>query len=241
MPWISKIEPSRDREENIRDCFGDQTVNFEYPNNAMDDVSGIADKSNKFANFLTVSQKYGLTCVYIFHIVYPTRKNWQMILSQTKIFNFFPASVQASSVIKLLSSFASRYKNTYISNRNLWISQLYYEISNSRQKNCLTIDTRDVNELGRAKFRTKAESGIEQICYYNRNRKDTCFNCFLAVRKQTSSPFEITFSIVKVTDNANRQNVIYSEISDELSDFKNDNVQRTTQRVSENDSVRGKK
>lgn len=39
----------------------------------MDDVSGLADKSGKFANFLTVSQKYGLSCVYIFHIIYPTR------------------------------------------------------------------------------------------------------------------------------------------------------------------------
>ena len=30
----------------------------------MDDVSGLADKSNKFANFLTISRKYGVTCVY---------------------------------------------------------------------------------------------------------------------------------------------------------------------------------
>lgn len=31
--WISKIEVSRDREENIRNCFPDQVVNFDYPNN----------------------------------------------------------------------------------------------------------------------------------------------------------------------------------------------------------------
>ena len=30
---------------------------------AMDGVSGLADKSDEFANFLTVSRKYGLTCV----------------------------------------------------------------------------------------------------------------------------------------------------------------------------------
>ena len=40
------------------------------------------------------------------------------------------------------------------------------------QKQCLTIDTRDVNGLGPAKFRPKADSGTEQICYYNRNKKD---------------------------------------------------------------------
>ena len=59
----------------------------------MDDVSGLADKSDKFANFLAVSRKYGITCVYIFRTMYPTRQNWQMIMSQTKIFNFFPGSV----------------------------------------------------------------------------------------------------------------------------------------------------
>ena len=129
--WISKIELSKDREDNIRNCFTDQILTFQYPNNieefdnllekyrlkkgqyiennlaenmiidkviVMDDVSGLADKSDEFANFLTVSRKYGITCVYIFHTMYPTRQNWQMIMSQAKIFNFFPGSVQASSI-----------------------------------------------------------------------------------------------------------------------------------------------
>ena len=68
----------------------------------MDDIQGLADKSENFANFLTVSRKF--TYVYIFHTIYPTRNNWQMILSQTKIFNIFPGSIQASSVIKMLTS-----------------------------------------------------------------------------------------------------------------------------------------
>ena len=91
-----------------------------------------------------------------------------MILSQTKIFNFFSGSVEALSISKILSSFASRYKNNHIT--DLWINRLYNEISNSRQKQWLTIDKRDVNELGPANFRTQADSGTEQICYYNRNK-----------------------------------------------------------------------
>ena len=31
------------------------------------------------------------------------------------------------------------------------------------------MDTRNVNELGLAKFRTQADNGTEQICYYNKN------------------------------------------------------------------------
>ena len=58
----------------------------------MDYVLGLVCKSEAFANFLTVSIKCGLICVYVFHTIYPTRQNWQMILAQTKIFNIFPGS-----------------------------------------------------------------------------------------------------------------------------------------------------
>ena len=115
---MSKITLSKDRENNIRECFIDEEMNFKYPNNTdefddllnyfqrqkaphnenylgenikldrlivMDDVSGLADKSETFADFPAVSRKFGSTCVYIFHTIYPTRQNWQMILAQTKI------------------------------------------------------------------------------------------------------------------------------------------------------------
>ena len=60
----------------------------------------------------------------------------------------------------------------------------------------------------------------------------------MAVRKQISSPLEINFPVIKVIDSTNRQDLIYSEISEELSDFKNEKVQRTVQKISESDSVR---
>ena len=118
----------------------------------MDNVSSVANRSEKFANFLTVSQKYGLTCVYIFHTIYPTRQHWQMILPLTKIFNFFPGSVQAAAISRIFLYFDSRYEHNYIPHRDIWINRLYFEISNSRQKQCLTIDTRDANDLGPAKI-----------------------------------------------------------------------------------------
>ena len=57
----------------------------------MDDVSGLADKSEDFSNFLTVSRKYGFSCVYVFHTIYPGRQSWEMIMAQTHIFNIFLA------------------------------------------------------------------------------------------------------------------------------------------------------
>ena len=49
----------------------------------MDDVSGLADRCEDFSNFLTVSGKYGFSCVYVFHTIYPGRQSWGMIMSQT--------------------------------------------------------------------------------------------------------------------------------------------------------------
>ena len=68
----------------------------------------------------------------------------------------------------------------------------------------MTIDTRDVNDLGPAKFRTQTDSNQEQICYHNRNKRDTSFNSFLAVRKQTSANGDITFSTAKIIDKRNK-------------------------------------
>ena len=59
------------------------------------------------------------------------------------------------------------------------------------------------------------------------------------MRKQTLSVTEIIFSIVNVIDKTNRSNAIYCDINDELSDFKNDNVQYklSVRRISEGSTV----
>ena len=58
------------------------------------------------------------------------------------------------------------------------------------------------------------------------------------MRKQTTTS-KIIFSIVNLIDKTNRNDNIYFEINDELSDFNKDNVQykRPIQRVSESDIV----
>ena len=41
----------------------------------LDDASGLADKSQDFSNFLTVTRKYGFSCLYVFHTIYPGRQS----------------------------------------------------------------------------------------------------------------------------------------------------------------------
>ena len=52
------------------------------------------------------------------------------------------------------------------------------------------------------------------------------------MRKETSYPSEINFSILKVIDNVNKHDSINFDTNDELSDFENDIIQQTIYRVS---------
>ena len=108
----------------------------------MDNVSGLADKSNDFASFLTVSRKFCYICLYIFHIIYPTKSIWQMILSQTKIFNIFPSTIHLSNILKILTNICDRDTINYTPARDLWIKRLYLSLSNESKYSCLTLDCR---------------------------------------------------------------------------------------------------
>ena len=127
-------------------------------------------------------------------------------------------------MVKILTSYCNRYTYKYITHRDLWLNRLYFEISNSSEKKCLTIDIRHVNNLGPSKFRTGVKNDKEQTCYFNYNKKDRAFNRLLAVRKETSAN-EIVFSIVSLMDKSNRFEYIYYKLGDELREFDDDRVQ----------------
>ena len=122
---------------------------------------------------------------------------------QTHIFNFFPGSIHSSRILKTLSPFASRQKNSYIPNQQIWLNRLYFQISNSKEKKCLTIDTREINELGPGKFRTDAQDALEQTCYFNRNKSNSHFTSYIAKRL---SPENHVFYISKLNLDFNLDN-----------------------------------
>ena len=124
----------------------------------MDDVSGIADISKKFSTFLTVSRKYGYSCVYAFHIITPSSQIWQKIISQTNIFNIFPASVPFNSVSKIIQSNCILQGKKYVPVRSLWLSRVFNDLANSHEKHCLTIDCGYSNRNGLRRFRSLAEN-----------------------------------------------------------------------------------
>ena len=166
----------------------------------FDDVSGLADDSKKFASFLTVARKYNYSCVYVFHTIYTEKSNWKTILSQTNIFNIFPASVPINSVKKILELGCIRKTNKYIPQASLWISRLFIELANKNYKVCLTLDCSNINIDGPGKFRTKADDPETQFCYFNNTRDEQVYNRFISKRIKGEKNFKNNhlFEIVEV-------------------------------------------
>ena len=124
--------------------------------------------------------------VYVFHMIYPTRSNWQMILSRKKFLTYFLALYRPFPWLKLcLLTVTDTRTSTYRTGTFGWTASI------------LTIDTRHVNNLGPRKFRTGEKNDKKQVCHYNDNKKDRAFNHVLAVRKQTSTD-AIIFSIANL-------------------------------------------
>ena len=117
---------------NESDGFGEKTTREQLI--VMDNVSGLADESKKFASFLTIARKFNYTCVYIFHIIYSEKWIWRTILSQTNIFNIFPASVSLAQVRRILESVCIRKTRNYIRQSALWISRLFIEWANRNER-----------------------------------------------------------------------------------------------------------
>ena len=188
----------------------------------FDDVSGLADNSNKFANFLTVARKYKFNCVYIFHTIYPEKATWKTILSQTNIFNIFPASVSLNSVKRILDGSCVRKTTRYIPRSLLWINRLFIELANKSQKVCLTLDCSNTNRDGPSRFRSEADNPDKQVCYFNTTTDEQVYNEFIARRiKSKELKDEIQFEITDVKSKSNK-NVVF-DISSKIEKLVSEN------------------
>ena len=172
----------------------------------MDDVSGLADLSTRFANFLTVARKFGYHCLYIFHAIHPEKAIWRTILSQTNLLNIFPASVPLSTVKKVLEANCIHNSNKYIPVNSLWVTKLFIRLANEdSEKTCLTIDCSGFNSNGPGRFRTDASNPLTQTCFFNKADQDSLFNIFISKRIKEKSADKILFEIEgskTSTDNA---------------------------------------
>ena len=158
----------------------------------MDDVSGLADLSSKFAKFLTVARKFGYHCLYIFHAIHPEKAIWNTILSQTNLLNIFPASVPLSTVKKVLEANCIHNSNKYIPVNSLWVTILFIRLANDdSEKTCLTIDCSGFNPDGPGRFSTDASNPLTQTCFFNKADQYSLFNIFISKRIKENSKTKV--------------------------------------------------
>ena len=173
----------------------------------MDDVSGVADTSKKFTNFLTVSRKFSYNCVYVFHVIVPASQIWQKIISQTNIFNIFPASVPHNTVAKAIQSNCILQSKKYVPARSLWLNRVFTDLANSHEKHCLTIDCGYINKNGPGRYRSSTDNPEKQVCYFNKPNDDVFYNTFISERiKGEKFDDGIYFKIEKVRGKTDKEN-----------------------------------
>ena len=197
--WVLKINLSRLREAQIQSCFN-CSIKFHYLKN-VDELDNLLEefkknredtiddnKLNAFASFLIVSRKFKYSLVYIFHIIYPEKSIWKVILPQTKHFNSFPGSVQQFNVLKILSANCNCIGETasYLPQNSFWLNRFFVDLANRNQKICLTLDCLGINPNGLGKYRTKADNLEEQTCYFNLKNKDKLLNALPSKRIRNS-------------------------------------------------------
>ena len=217
-----------DNLKNVKNIFGEKSVRDRLI--VFEDVSGLADDSKKFVCFLTVARKYSYICVYIFHTIYPEKANRRTILSQTNIYNIFPATISLNDVRKILESACIRKTSKYIPRASLWISRLFIELANRNDKACLTLDCSNTNKDGPGRFRTDADNPDNQVCYFNSANDEQVYNEFVSERVKTpNSENDFHFQIIEVKSKTNKN--ISFDATNELRQLNRNDTKRSRERV----------
>ena len=145
--------------------------------------------------------------MYVFHVIAPATQIWQKIISQTNIFNIFPASVPQNTVVKILQSNCISQSKKYVPAHSLWLNRVFTDLANSDEKHCLAIDCSYKNKNGPARYRSGADNPDEQVCYFNKQNDDKYYNVFISKRIKAENFSEgIYFKIERVRAKTEKEN-----------------------------------
>ena len=75
-------------------------------------------------------------------------------------------------VRKILEGVCIRKTSKYIPHASLWISRLFIELANRKDKVCLTLDCSNRNRDGPGRFRSEADNSDNHFCYFNSPNDD---------------------------------------------------------------------
>ena len=160
-----------------------------------------------FSNFLKISRKFGYNWIYVFHVIVPSSQVRQKIISQTNIFNIFPASVPSNTVWKIIQTNCILQSKKNVPSRSLWLNRVFSDLGNSHEKHCLTIDCGYLNKNGPRRYRSSADNPDRQVCYFDKPGDDVFYHTFISERIKEGEYSEgIYFKIEKVRGNNDKEN-----------------------------------
>ena len=143
----------------------------------LDDVSGLADRSLSFVNFMTTCRKFGYNLIYVFHETAASSLQWKAMLSQAQIFCIFSSAVNL--IINNLVKFANQTKIRYVSRQQIWLTKLFMELSGKTGNTSLRLDNHP-QVIGSGKYRSNEENPNKQQCYLYLDVSDKFFNTFIS-------------------------------------------------------------
>ena len=165
----------------------------------------VPDESKHFVFFLTIARKYRSSCVYTFHTIFPEKAIWRLILSETNIYNIFPATVPLPSARKILETACSRKTIKYIPQNALWLNRLFIELSNRDDRLYLIFDCSGINKDSPGRFRTEADNPEFQTCYFNSANDEHIYNEFVSKRINSAEDSEnFHFKVIKLKSKTNK-------------------------------------
>ena len=141
------------------------------------DVSGLADRSLSFVNFMTTCRKSGYNLIYVFNETAASSLQWKAILSQAQIFCIFSSPVNL--IINNLVKFANQTKIRYVIRQQIWLTKLFMELSGKTGNTSLCLDNCP-HVIGAGKYRSNVENPNKQQCYLYLDVSDKLFNTFIS-------------------------------------------------------------
>ena len=77
---------------------------------------------------------------------------------------------------------AQEKQKIYILQNAFWLNRLFFDLANTNDKICLTIDSSGVNKDGPGRFRTRADNPEFQVYYFNSKNDEQVYNEFISQR-----------------------------------------------------------
>ena len=96
---------------------------------------------------------------------------------------------------------------------------LFFDVANTNDKICLTLDSSGINKDRPGRFRTKADNPEFQVCYFNSKNDEQVYNEFISQRiNSDENENDFHFKIVRQKSKTNK-NVTF-ESSEEINNLK---------------------